>query len=103
MNLEIKVGGLTQAFSFSFPSVPASPPEPPKHYQDAPLAFGRFTWGVKAGFLVLAPKFPAGGVDGGHLIYRWAEGETEVALSLHAWAPLSDSIVTLRAIVMSIE
>lgn len=103
IHIVIKAGDLTEAFPFSFPSAPPSPPEPPKRYHEEPSTFGRFTWGTHEGLLVLAPKFPVGGIDGGHLIFSWTEGQTEVALSLRAWAPLPDAIATLQAIVVSIQ
>jgi hypothetical protein len=77
VHIVIKAGDLTEAFPFSFPSAPPSPPEPPKRYQEAPLTFGRFTWGAHEGLLVLAPKFPVGGIDGGHAIFSWTKGQTE--------------------------
>jgi hypothetical protein len=66
------------------------------------LLFGRVRWGGRSGTLVLAPPFPAGGVEGNHLVFRWSRGRDEYALSLHAWEPLQETAATLRAVAQSV-
>jgi hypothetical protein len=61
--------------------------------------FGRATWGARHGTLVLAPGFPLGGQQGGHLIFRWREGGREYALGLHAWEPFVETVATLERLV----
>lgn len=50
------------------------------------LYIGSFTWGGKCGTVILAPDFPNGGEQGGHLIFRWREHQTDFALGLHGWS-----------------
>ncbi len=66
------------------------------------LYFGQMHWSGKRGTLVLAPLFPAGGEQGGHLIFRWHRGSTEYAVGLHAWEPFLQTVATLHEIVDSI-
>lgn len=63
---------------------------------------GAFTWGGRRGTVVLAPDYPAGGEQGNHLIFRWRSGATDLALGLHGWEPLSQTLATLRQMVISI-
>ena len=65
-------------------------------------SIGAYTWGGRHGTVVLAPDFPAGGEQGGHLIFRWRDGSTDFALGLHAWKPLRQALATLRLMVTSI-
>ena len=102
VHVVVKSGDLSQAFPFAFPSAPSSPPGLPAHYLRRPLAVGNFTWGPKTGTVVLAPVYPIGGLDGGHLVFRWTSQREEHAVSMHAWPPLSDSMNHLEAIVASI-
>jgi hypothetical protein len=89
--------------AFRFPSVaPREPIDLPDSYPRHAVAIGSYTWGSKSGILVLAPAYPAGGSDGGHLIFRWSSDERHSAISMHAWAPLSDSVAALQQIVASI-
>jgi hypothetical protein len=60
------------------------------------------TWAGLQGTLVLAPSFPAGGIDGDHIVFRWEKDGHVYAISLHAWRPLNEATATLRAIVESI-
>jgi hypothetical protein len=60
------------------------PPSLPGHHLNRPLALGRFTWGTKTGVLVLAPRYPIGGVDGGYLVFEWTTDGADAAISLHA-------------------
>jgi len=66
-----------------------------------PLAFGAFLWGGKRGTLTLAPGYPLGGSQGGHLIFRWRSGNVTYFVGLHAWEPLTETVSTLRRIVSS--
>ena len=75
--------------------------EPP-HEREHGILLARPRWTCEAGELVLAPSYPSGGMNGEHLMYMWTEEETEFAMSLHAWEPVSETIGTLRAIVRSI-
>jgi hypothetical protein len=63
---------------------------------------GSRMWNGREGELVLAPPYPIGGMEGDHLIFKWAEGGLDHSLSLHAWEPLVDTEATLRAIVESL-
>jgi hypothetical protein len=67
-----------------------------------PLLLGAFTWGGKEGEVALAPSFPAGGIEGDHLIFRWIEADTAYSISLHAWKPAAESLESLRAVVVSL-
>jgi hypothetical protein len=67
-----------------------------------PLLLGAFTWGGKEGEVALAPSFPAGGIEGDHLIFRWIEADTAYSISLHAWKPAAESLESLRAVVASL-
>jgi hypothetical protein len=70
--------------------------------RDEPLLLGAYTWGGKSGEVALAPSFPAGGIEGDHLIFRWIETETAYSISLHAWKPLVESLNDLKAVVESV-
>lgn len=63
---------------------------------------GTFTWGGRKGTVILAPEFPAGGEQGGHLIFRWRSHGTDFAVGLHGWEPLSQTFSTLRQMITSI-
>ena len=66
------------------------------------LAFGRRTWGSRAGKLYLGPPYGSnGGMLGNHLIFRWRDREVDYVISLHAWEPLSEAEGVLRRIVES--
>jgi hypothetical protein len=58
-------------------------------------------WSGRQGTLLRAAPFPHGGLHGNHLVFRWQEGRREYAASLHIWAPTSETVATLRAIVAS--
>jgi hypothetical protein len=70
--------------------------------RDEPLLVGAYTWGGRDGEVALAPSFPAGGIEGDHLIFRWIQAETAYSISLHAWEPMGESINGLRAVVESV-
>jgi hypothetical protein len=66
------------------------------------VSFGLRRWNGFRGILYLAPPYPNGGQLGDHLVFQWsARGRTSV-VSLHAWAPLTQTESTLRGIVNSI-
>jgi hypothetical protein len=65
------------------------------------LAFGVVRWKGRLGQLLLAPSYPRGGLLGNHLLFRWRAGDRDYVLSLHAWEPLTEALVTLRAVVAS--
>jgi hypothetical protein len=102
LHVVIKSGDLERAFPFVFPPTPANPTELPKHYRKRAFAIGTFSWGSKIGSVVLAPPYPVGGLDGGHLIFRWTGDQGDDAISMHAWSPLSAAMSVLQAIVMSV-
>ena len=62
----------------------------------------RVVWSGRRGTLLRAAPYPRGGIHGNHLVFRWREGETEYALSLHAWKPPGETVATLEAIVASL-
>jgi hypothetical protein len=67
------------------------------------VLLGRPAWAGRNGDLVLAPPFEAGGgINGNHLVFRWREGGTRYALSLHGWEPFSETVPVLRALVESL-
>jgi hypothetical protein len=66
------------------------------------LALGRRTWGGHQGELVLAPPFGAGGITGNHVIFRWREGSSYYAVTLHSWEPFTEAVAVLRALVDSV-
>jgi hypothetical protein len=66
------------------------------------MYLGTRTWGRKTGVLVLAPPEPFGGESANHLIFRWRDGNTEYALSLHSWEPFTETATILSAVVRSI-
>jgi hypothetical protein len=78
------------------------PPDLPKHRGEG-LLLGRPSWSGRAGVLVLAPAYPAGGIHGDHLLFTWREGGRYLTISLHVWPPLGESEATLRVLVASIE
>ena len=67
-----------------------------------PLLLGEYTWGGRNGEIALAPSFPAGGIEGAHLVFRWVEDDTAYSVSLHAWKPIDQSFDALKSVVASI-
>ena len=65
-------------------------------------ALRRVSWSGRQGTLLRAAPYPAGGIHGNHLVFRWRAEEREYAVSLHAWKPLPEAVATLRAIVASL-
>jgi hypothetical protein len=99
----VKGGDLTKAFYFEWPSGPLVPvADALEGDRQIPVLLEAPSWAGEQAALLLAPAFPAGGVDGDHLVYRWEEGGREYALSLHAWKPFDECMATLRVLVESI-
>jgi hypothetical protein len=61
----------------------------------------RARWAGHKGEVVLAPPVPFGGEMGDHLIFRWKTKGVDYAFSLHSWAPLSEAVAMLKALVAS--
>ena len=97
----IKVGSLRDALAFPMPTETGESP-PSRKESTEPIHLGTYSWGTKHGTLVLAPRYPRGGIDGGHLVFVWNEGTNAAVMSLHAWVPLRDGIETLKHVVSSI-
>jgi hypothetical protein len=70
--------------------------------RNEPLLIGAYTWTGRKGEVALAPSFPAGGIEGDHLIFRWVEAPTAYSISLHAWRPVVKGFNSLRAVVKSV-
>lgn len=100
-HVNVLAGNLKRAFFFRFPRESPSRVDADtiRRYPKKAKLLERQSWNGRTGRLVLAPAFPAGGPDGGHLIFRWKTDGMDFALSLHAWLPLPDAIRTLQAVV----
>jgi hypothetical protein len=79
----------------------ASDNDPPEE-RTSGLSFGERTWNGRTGELLLAPSYPHGGMEGDHLVFRWAQEGVDFSLSLHAWDPLEKTKATLKAVVESL-
>jgi hypothetical protein len=84
-------------FSFAWPGEPGKVPA-----GRAAKSLGGRSWGSRTGELVLAPRYPYGGLHGSHLIFRWREAGNGYVVSLHAWEPVEEAVAALRATVLSI-
>lgn len=105
LHLFILGGRLAHAFPFAFDregDVPAGTSALVQANQDGPVSWGWVTWHSHPGVLVLAPDYELGGINGGHLVFRWRDTAGDHAISLHAWLPIQEAIATLRVIVESI-
>jgi hypothetical protein len=61
------------------------------------VLFGHVDWYGRSGALVLAPPyFAGGGPVGDHLEFCFDAGGVYYAITIHAWAPLAQSVATLR-------
>lgn len=86
---------------------PAGPPseieriEEIHHFTNAPMDLGVRHWGGLVGRLFLAPDYPGGGIEGGHLVFAWNDDPQHPAVSIHAWFPLEDAELTLEGVVGS--
>ena len=67
------------------------------------LFLGRVRWGTRAGELILAPSYPAGGMMGDHLIFYYRAHGHDYLVSLHGWEPFLQVATTLRATVLSTQ
>jgi hypothetical protein len=68
---------------------------------DTLLARGRTRGACLGRQLALMPPFPHGGELGGHLVLHRRRAGAELAVTLHAWAPLRETAATLRAVAAS--
>ena len=67
-----------------------------------PVSFGVRQWGRRQGILYLAPPYLHGGQLGDHLVFQWGTGNRMHVLSLHRWSPLTETVATLRAMVIAL-
>jgi hypothetical protein len=105
LHLFILGGDLAEAFPFAFEresDVPSRASALVRANRDGPVSWGQMTWSGHRGVLVLAPDYELGGMNGGHLVFRWSGEAGDHAISLHAWLPIRQAIATLHAIVESI-
>ena len=70
-----------------------------KSPRSRPVSFGRRAWNGQRGILYLAPGYPAGGQLGDHLVFQWRRSDKTFIVSIHSWAPLTETASTLRAMV----
>jgi len=98
-HLNVRGGDLTDAFPFAWPTEKMAPASRSPRKRREALLMERVTWSGKTGTIVLAPSYPLGGIDGDHLIFRWADEERDYAVSIHAWRPLGETMAALQAIV----
>lgn len=101
-HLTLQAGSTGRAFPFPWPAHDGRPRFDGKLRRAATL-LGRPLWAGRRGDLALAPSYPFGGVNGDHLIFRWAKGGRDYAVSLHAWIPLAEARSALRDLVESIS
>lgn len=59
-------------------------------------------WGGRQGLLIHVPEFPEGGMEAGHLIFRWSQNRTNYSISLHAWEPVAQAEGALRQMIESL-
>lgn len=61
------------------------------------VLFGHVDWYWRSGALVLAPPyFAGGGPVGDHLEFCFDARGVYYAITIHAWAPLAQTVATLR-------
>jgi hypothetical protein len=66
------------------------------------LVLGERRWGGRTGTLLLAPSFDRSStIHGDHLLFVWREHGLGHLVSLHAWEPIGEAVLTLRAMVES--
>jgi hypothetical protein len=70
--------------------------------RDRPIPLGSVRWAGRRGSVALAPGYPTGGSQGGHVMFRWRERGTEYVVGMHAWEPFTEAYSTLRRIVASL-
>ena len=101
-HITLVAGDVEHVAPFTYPQRVSAPTTRLFHAQRrVAYSFGTRSWNGHGGTLYLAPPFLFGGQLGNHLVYRWRVGRIEYAVTLHAWAPLSQAIETLRAVVES--
>lgn len=101
-HLALLAGDVERAAAFAYPDRPRALRNGlTRRKRTKAIDFGRAGWGRHEGRLYLAPPYLHGGMLGNHLVYRWRDGATEYAITLHAWEPLTEAAATLRAIVES--
>jgi hypothetical protein len=103
LHVNVHAGDLRQAFPFEWPMEATALPDPIPKKRRKSILLENVTWFGKEGSLILAPSFPAGGIDGDHVIFRWHEAGDEYAISIHAWAPLTETVNALRAVIGSTD
>jgi hypothetical protein len=104
-HVTVYAGDLTRAFGFRVPthgSRVANLNGLFARVRTRPIFLGAHVWGGRHGTVVLAPDYPDGGEQGGHLIFLWREAGVSCALGLHGWEPLAQAFATLKAMVESI-
>jgi hypothetical protein len=105
VHINVIASPLHQPLAFEWPVRPTTGleglPKAPRK-RNEPLLVGTYTWAGRDGEVALAPSFPAGGIEGDHLIFRWIEADIAYSISLHAWKPLDATLETLEAVVGSI-
>ena len=96
-------GSLAAKFPFTWPQGPAQRISDGLLRPDrkAAIFLGRRDWAEHRGTLILAPPLIFGGENGDHLIFRWRHGDVDDTVSLHSWAPLTEAVSTLKAVVRS--
>lgn len=62
------------------------------------VALGPVSWGGRRGAVALAPGYPTGGSQGGHIIFRWRQEGSTFVLGMHAWELFSEAYATLRRV-----
>jgi len=104
-HLSIYAGDLTRAFGFRYPTGGRRVATLDGLFAKArtrAIFLGAYAWGGRRGTVVLAPDYPGGGEQGGHLIFRWRQSGVDCAIGLHGWEPLAQAFATLRAMVVSV-
>ena len=101
----VQAGNLAKAFPFVYPTRGTMVTHLDGLFartRTRAVYIGAFRWGGKRGTVILAPDFPGGGEQGNHLIFRWRDRQTDFALGLHGWEPLSHAFAALRQMIISI-
>lgn len=67
------------------------------------MSLGTAEWNGRTGRLMLVPPFEVvASIHGDHLLFLWSEQHQDFALSLHAWEPFTESVITLQEVVGSL-
>jgi hypothetical protein len=96
-------GSLAVKFPFTWPHGPAPAISDSllRASRKGPIFLGRRDWAGHRGTLILSPPLIFGGENGDHLIFRWHQAGVDHTVSLHSWAPLTEAVATLEAVVRS--